>query len=98
MTTLFILTVSNRKGGSGKTTTVVNLAAEWASRDRKALVIDLDTQGHAGFGLGVDPVDSAPTAHDVFRDPADELASAWRRPQARASEIEPRSSDHKKVS
>lgn len=72
----FVLTVSNRKGGAGKTTTVVNLAAEWASRGVRTLVVDLDTQGHAGLGLGVSPARGAPCAHHLFRQPDFDLSSA----------------------
>jgi chromosome partitioning protein len=75
MTRPFVLAVSNRKGGSGKTTTAVNLAAEWAARGRRVLVVDLDTQGHAGFGLGIDPKPGY-TAHEVFRDPHFDLGTA----------------------
>ncbi|HYI72784.1 MAG TPA: ParA family protein [Skermanella sp.] len=76
MTEPFVLAVSNRKGGSGKTTTSVNLAAEWSGRGLRTLVVDLDTQGHAGFGLGITPVKGAATAHDIFRAPGFELSSA----------------------
>ncbi|MDR3517426.1 MAG: ParA family protein [Azospirillaceae bacterium] len=76
MTQPFVLAITNRKGGSGKTTTAVNLAAEWASQGRRVLVIDLDTQGHAGFGLGVDADKSAPSAHDLFHHPEFDIASA----------------------
>jgi len=76
MTDPFILTVSNRKGGSGKTTTVVNLAAEWASSGHRVLVVDLDTQGHSAFGLGVDPVNADQTAHQIFRDPDADIRSS----------------------
>lgn len=76
MTAPFILTVSNRKGGSGKSTSAVNLAAEWANRGFRVLVVDLDTQGHAGFGLGIIPAKGAPTAHDIFRDSACTIADA----------------------
>jgi chromosome partitioning protein len=62
-----ILAVTNRKGGSGKTTTTVNLAAEWAASGRRVLVVDLDTQGHAGFGLGIDANSAEQTIHHCFR-------------------------------
>lgn len=71
-----VLTVSNRKGGSGKSTTVVNLAAEWAARGLRTLVIDLDTQGHAGLGLGVAAAKGQPTAHTLFRDAGADLRDA----------------------
>jgi chromosome partitioning protein len=61
-----ILEVTNRKGGTGKTTTSVNLAAELAARGKRLLLIDLDTQGHCSVGLDLAPGKDAPTVHDLF--------------------------------
>jgi chromosome partitioning protein len=59
----------NEKGGTCKTTLCVNVAARLATRGRRVLVVDLDTQGHAGKSLGVDVRGLRPTVHDWLLDP-----------------------------
>ena len=61
-----IIVVTNRKGGTGKTTTSVNIAAEFAAQGQRVLLIDMDTQGHCSVGLDVAPAKNAPTVHCLF--------------------------------
>jgi chromosome partitioning protein len=57
------LVLSNRKGGSGKSASSVNVAAELAARGQRVLLIDLDTQSHCAVGLGLKLARDTPTVH-----------------------------------
>ncbi|WP_250656052.1 ParA family protein [Alkalimarinus coralli] len=66
-----IFAVTNQKGGVGKTTTCVNLSASLAATKRKILMVDLDPQGNATMGSGVDKNEVNKTAYDVLTKKAD---------------------------
>lgn len=87
-----VLAIANQKGGVGKTTTTVNLAASLAATKRKVLLIDLDPQGNATMGSGVDKSQLENSVYDVLTGQRS-IAEAVHRSEAGAYDLLPANAD-----
>jgi chromosome partitioning protein len=85
-----ILTIANQKGGVGKTTTAVNLAASLAAAERRTLLVDIDPQGNAGSALGVRRDESEKSIYEVLLDELP-LAEAVRKTELKFLDLVPAS-------
>ena len=61
-----IIAVTNQKGGVGKTTTAVNLASALGTMNKKVLLVDIDPQGNATSGLGIDKQENEQSSYHVM--------------------------------
>ena len=87
-----VLAIANQKGGVGKTTTSVNLAASLAATKRRVLLIDLDPQGNATMGSGIDKSQLERSVYDVLTDRCS-LDEAVQRSEAGSYDLLPANGD-----